>query len=329
MKAIKALPLHWEATDGWHTYTPVIIIATDGKSEKCILSTTGIFDSILLRIGDEKALAKHNKMFGKVGKSYSEQVSQEFLDANYEIVERTDGIFEAVYNEKHYPLNERIRISYQSTPEEEAAAKAAAEEEELLQNEEVYLYDLSAASGLSPEEKESLEAKGKAFIDASRACLKALPELSHEEKERLEAERKAAHEDYREYLKPLREAEGIRETTYYCPPITLTKRLEEKAKVALEANRAYLKALLGLSHEEKERLKAEYKAAYEVYQEELKPLLEAEKKMIEAEAKAVDEATEAYEEFYRLTPKEEERLEAEAKAADEYLKTLPTPEDEI
>lgn len=315
MKAIKALPLHWEKTDGYYTYTPVVIIATDGKSEKCILSTIHIFITILLMT----ETCKNYDM------TEDKQVCQEFLDADYEIVERADGIFEVVYNEKHYPLNERIRISYQSTPQEEAEAKAA--EERILKDEEVHLYGLVTAPGLSPEEKESLEAKGKAFIEASRACLKALPELSHEEKARLEAERKVADEAYQEYLKPLREAEGIKieKDTLVFLSKEERDRLSAKAKVALEANRAYLKALLGPSSEEKARLKAKYEAAYEVYREYLKPLLEAEEKIIDAETKAADEE----QEHYKLSSEEEEWLEAEAKAADEYLNTLPTPEDEI
>lgn len=186
MKATKALPLHWEKTDGYYTYTPVVIIATDGASERCILSTTNILVYTLLMT----EACKHFDL------TTDKLVCQEFLDADYEIVERADGIFEVVYNEKHYPLNERLRISYQSTPQEEAAAKAR--EEELIQNAE---------------------------------C---------------------------------------------CLPLTL-------------------------SLEEKERLKAEYNAAHDAYQEYLKPLVEAEEKMIEAETKA----------------------------AEEYLKTLPNPEDEI
>lgn len=190
MKATKALPLHWEKTDGYYMYTPVVIIATDGASEKCILSTTNILVYTLLMT----EACKHFDL------TTDKLVCQEFLDANYEIVERTDGIFEVVYNEKHYPLNERLRISYQSTPQEEAAA--IAREEEFIQNAEGYL-----PLTLSPEEKERLSAKGRAFIEAWRTYRKAPSGLSSEEKERLKAEYKAAHDAYQEYLKPLVEAE--------------------------------------------------------------------------------------------------------------------------
>ena len=343
MKATKALPLHWEATGGYYTYTPVVIIATDGKSEKCILSTTDIFDSILLRIRDKKAINKHNEMFGKAGKSYSEQVCQEFLDANYEIVERADGIFEVVYNEKHYPLNERIRISYQSTPQEEAAAKAG--EEMAIENDEHYLACIAPLATLSHEEEKRLEAKAKAALEANRAYRKALSGLSSEGKEKLKAECEAAYEDYREYLEPLLEAESIE--TGEDIPAFLSKeeraRLSVKAKATLKANRAYLKALSELSSEDKEKLKAEYKAAYDAYQEYLEPLREAEgirettgyyqtlspeeKERLGAKAKATLEANRAYlKALSGLSSEGEERLKAEYKAAykdyQEYLEPL-------
>lgn len=286
MKAIKALPLHWEKTDGCYTYTPVVIIATDGASEKCILSTIHILVPILLMT----ETCKNYDM------TEDKHVCQEFLDANYEIEERADGIFEVVYNEKHYSLNERLRISYQSTPQEEA--EAIAREEEIIQNAESCL-----PLTLSQEEKEGLSAKGRAFIEAWRTSRKAPSGLSSEEKERLEAEYKAADDAYQEYLEPLLEAEDIKIGVDIPSFLSKEERaiLSVKAKAVLEANRAYRKALSGLSHEDKGKLKAEYKAAYDAYQEYLQPLVEAEKKMIEAEEIAVEE----------------------------YLKMLPSPEDEI